>query len=336
MGDFLGRDHYMKQTRLTLLLTFVAALGLLAQDQKYNAPIGIKDPGVRRPITNIHPDAVFQVPGKPDWVLLFADSVWIGNNPNNTISRLDPKANKVVSTIHVGKTPCAGLAGGFGSVWVPICGDKTRVRVDVSTNKVVATIPIGPADTEGTIVAGGDSIWYLTDPKGVLSRIDPATNKAIATITVPAGSFAAAYGDGAVWVTSTLGNTLTKVNPKTNVTTTTIKVGPKPRFIAYGEGAVWTLNQGDGSVTRVDPKTNKVVATIETGVPGLGGDIAAGEGSVWVTIKDFPLMRIDVKTNKVVQQWTGPGGVSIRAGMGSLWLTNQNEGNVWRINPKQP
>ena len=72
------------------------------------------------------------------------------------------------------------------------------------------------------------------------------------------------------------------------------------------------------------------------GVPGPGGDIAAGEGSVWVTMDQVPLMRIDVYTNKVVQQWIGPGGDSLRAGLGSVWVTNHEQQNVWRVNPKQP
>ena len=100
----------------------------------------------------------------------------------------------------------------------------------------------------------------------------------------------------------------------------TIAVGPAPRFLAVGEGGVWTLNQGDGSVSRIDPKTNEVVATIEVGVPGPGGEIAAGEGSVWVTSFEFPISRIDPKTNTVVQQFAGPGGDSIRVGLGSVWL----------------
>jgi len=205
-------------------------------DKKKQVSPGIKDPGVQRPIANIHPDAVFPVPGNPDWVLILPESVWIGNKPNHTITRLDAKTNTVVATIPVGQLPCSGLAAGFGSVWVPNCGDKTLSRIDVATNKVVATIPLGPADTEGGIAASDDSIWYLTDPKGVLSRIDPATNKAIVEIIVPPGSFSAAYGEGAVWVTSTEGGTLTRVDPKSNLVTATIKVGPKPRFLAVGEG----------------------------------------------------------------------------------------------------
>ena len=82
-------------------------------------------------------------------------------------------------------------------------------------------------------------------------------------------------------------------------------------------------------------KTNKVVATIEAGVPGGGGEISAGEGSVWVTTFEYPITRIDPATNKVAQQFYGEGGDSIRAGLGWIWLTNIRAGNVWRIDPKR-
>jgi len=322
----------MKKSNILLLAVFLA--GVLSGDSK--KPAGISEPGVQRPVTGLHPEAVFPIAGFPDWVLILPDSVWIGNKPKNTVTRIDPGTNKIVATIATGQMPCSGLAGGFGSVWVPNCGDKTLSRIDIATNKVVATIPLGPADTEGGITASDDAIWYPTDPKGVLTRIDPATNRPIAQIAVPAGSFTAQYGEGAVWVTSTRNNKLVRIDPKTNQITATIAVGPQPRFLAVGEGAVWTLNQGDGTVSRVDPKTNRLIATIPTGVPGTGGDIAAGEGSVWVTMNDVPLMRIDISLNKVVQQWIGPGGDSLRAGLGSVWLTNHSQQNVWRLNPKQP
>ena len=50
---------------------------------------------------------------------------------------------------------------------------------------------------------------------------------------------------------------------------------------------------------------------------------------------DFPLTKVDAKTNKVVGQWAGPGGDGMRAGMGSVWLSNLRQGTVWRIPPQQ-
>ncbi len=136
-------------------------------------------------------------------------------------------------------------------------------------------------------------------------------------------------------MTSTDNDLVTRVDPHTNLVVETITVGKRPRFIAAGGGAVWTLNQGDGSVSRIDPKTNKVAATIEVGVPGGGGEIAVGEGSVWVTSFEFPLSRIDPTTNTVVQQFFGKGGDAVRVGLGSVWLSNLEAGNVWRIDPRR-
>src|SRR5690349_11228174 len=69
---------------------------------------GVKTPGVQQPITVLEPDAVFPVEGVPDWVAIGKDSVWIGNKPKNTVHRLDPSTNKVVTSVEVGKLPCAG------------------------------------------------------------------------------------------------------------------------------------------------------------------------------------------------------------------------------------
>jgi virginiamycin B lyase len=316
-------------------LLVLAALATLARGQeKPPAKPGVKTPGVQIPIASLKPDAVFEVPGTPDWIAV-GDSVWISNKPKNSVARIDPKTNKVAETITVGKAPCSGLAIGFESLWVPNCGDRTLSRVDLKTNKVTATIPMGIADSEGGLAASPDSIWILTDKNGTLARIDPATNKVVAEISVARGSYMVASGEGAIWITSTQGNLVSRVDPKTNLVTDTIPVGKAPRFLAVGEGAVWTLNQTDGTVSRIDPKTNKVAATIDVGVPGEGGDIAAGEGSVWVTSFGFPISRIDTVSNKVVQQFVGKGGDALRVGLGSVWLSNFEAGTVWRIDPKR-
>ena len=296
---------------------------------------GVKDPGVQRPMSTIQPAALFPVAGVPDWMVVTEDAVWVSNKPKNTVHRLDPGTNKVSATVTVGQKPCSGLAAGFGSIWVPNCGDGTLSRVDMKTNEVVATIPSGPANSEGGIAASPDSIWMLTDAKGILSRIDPQTNKVVAEIKVPSDSFSCVYGNGSVWVSSTGNNKVVRVDARTNKVIDTIAVGPEPRFLTFGGGSVWTLNQGDGTVSRVDANTGKLLAQIRVGVPGGGGEIAFGKGSVWVTVFQIPLSRIDPAVNKVVQQWVGPGGDSVRVGHGSVWLSNLREQVIWRLDPAQ-
>jgi hypothetical protein len=84
-------------------------------------------------------------------------------------------------------------------------------------------------------------------------------------------------------------------------------------------------------VSRVDTSTKKVAATIKAGIPGLGGDLCYGADSVWATVFDVPLTRIDAKTNDVLRQWVGKGGDSVRVGFGSIWLTDTDHGLLWRI-----
>jgi virginiamycin B lyase len=317
---------------------FTVVIGLTAWDpspepQPAKRP-GIAQASLRIPMTRLKPDQVFAIPGVPDWQAI-DQHVWVSNSPKGTVTRIDPVANVIVDTIAVGKNPCSGLAAGFGSLWVPNCGDPSVSRVDLKTGKVTATLPLTIGNSEGGLAAGAGSVWLMTDAKGTLARIDPDTNKVVAEIYVAAGSYAVAFGEGAVWVTSTDNNVLTRVNAHTNLVEETIAVGPRPRFLAVGEGSVWTVNQGDGTISRVDVKANKVVATIEAGIPGPGGEIAVGEGSVWVTSFEYPITRIDPSTNKVAQQFYGEGGDAIRVGHGSVWLSNLRQANVWRLDPRR-
>jgi YVTN family beta-propeller protein len=322
-----------------LLLSVIHAQDPPPQQQK-RAPRppkpGVSTPGVRRDMASIKPDAVFPIPGAPDWQVLTEDAVWVTSAPKNTVTRLDVKTNQVAAAITVGSKPCSGLAAGFGSIWVPNCGDKTLSRIDIKTNQVVATLPFGPAESEGGIATSPDSVWMLTDKKGVLSRIDPASGKVSAEIEVTPNSAACFYAEGAVWITTPEKNLLTRVDPKTNRVTNTIEVGPGPRFLTAGAGSIWTLNQGDGTVSRVDAKTSKLVANIEAGIPGSGGEIAFGAGHVWATVFQIPITEIDPEKNAVVKQWFGAGGDSIRVGHGSVWLSNLRNQTLWRFAIEQP
>jgi len=283
-------------------------------------------------MSTLKPAAVFSMPGgAPDWMVLTQDAVWVSDYPKNSVYRLDPATNRIAATVDVGKGPCSGIAAGAGSVWVPVCGDGVLARIDEHSQQVTARLPFRPADSEGGIAFGDGSVWMLTDKTGVLSRIDPAKGQAIATIQVLPASFACAFGEGAVWVTSTASNKLVRVDPQTNRVTRTVEVGAGPRFLTIGAGSVWTLNQGDGTISRVDAGSSQLIASIAAGLVGTGGEIAYGEGAVWATLFQTPITRIDPATNSVSAQWTGPGGDSIRAGFGSVWLTNLKQHNLWRL-----
>ena len=260
------------------------------------------------------------------------DGVWIADRTARTIVRIDAKDNTAGSPVSLGAEPCGSLVVAFESVWVPLCSDGTMARVDEKTSKVTATVKTKVASPNGRIATGVGSVWAVTDRKGVLSRIDPATNAVVAEIYVAGGTEAVVFADNTLWITSEDGNLLTRVNPHNNEIVEAIKVGSKPGRIAVGEGGVWTLNRGDGSVTRIDPATNKVVATIAVGDGAAGGDIAAGLGSIWVSVAGAPIVRIDPRTNRAAQRFSGPGGGAVLVAHGSLWVAAGPRA-TWRLDP---
>ena len=291
---------------------------------------GVPELGVQHFMTELKPDVEFPVSGHPDWMAVTDDAVWVTSSSANHVVRLDAVTNKPSATITLQK-PCAGLAIGFGSLWIPSCGSHNLARADSVTGVIQATIPASPADSEGGITTGAGSVWLVTSAASELDRIDPATNSVSARIALPKGSFNPIFAGGSIWVASNEGNALVRVDPATNKVVGSTAIGPKPRFLTVGDGSVWVLNQGDGTVSRVDATSGRLLATISAGIPGLGGEIAFGGGSVWATVFGFPITRIDPVKNKVVQQWTGKGGDSIRYAHGSVWLSFLMDAKVWRL-----
>jgi virginiamycin B lyase len=326
-------EHTLLKISLFLAVAILSASPGVTQDSAANREIarpGI--PEVQRPFVDLTPAAVFKIGENADWVQITDDAVWVASSKPASVHRIDPKNNRETAVIPLPGDPCSGQTFGFDSLWIPLCGKpNSMARVDTRTNRISAILPIGPAAGEGGIAASGDSVWIVIDDAGSLVRIDPATNKVRQRISIAPGSYNPWFSEGTVWITGTTANLLTAVDASTGDVVATIPVGPKPRFLTASPGFIWTLNQGDGTVTRVDAQSKKVIATIKAGIPGPGGDIAWGAGSVWTSVFKVPLTVIDGTTDKVIRQWVGPGGDSLRFGHNSIWLTDYKRGTLSRI-----
>ncbi len=319
---------------LKLLFLLLVANGSVA-GQAPSSDWKVPKPGVKEvqvPFVSLKASATIKIGGTADWVLITDDAVWVASTKPYAVLRIDPTTNRIVATVRVPAEACSGLASGFGSIWVPLCGKKSQlVRIDAAKNTISATLPIAPAGPEGGITASDDSIWMVTNRNGTLNRIDPSTNTVRQRISIPPGSYNPLFSNGIVWITGVESSVLTAVDASTGKVLESVPVGPKPRFLTSGGGSVWTLNQGDGTVNRIDERSRKMIATIQVGIPGAGGDIGYGAESVWLTAFGVPLTRIDATVDKVVKQWVGKGGDSIRFGYGSIWLTDYKKGLLSRF-----
>jgi virginiamycin B lyase len=293
---------------------------------------GIRTPGVQIPFSALKPEAIFQTPDRPDWIF-FSTTVFVPAKDH--LDKIDVKTNKMADPVAGLKKPCGGMVSAFGSFWIPGCGDGSLVRIDPKTLKVLATIASGTAEIRGSLAASADSIWLLTDSKTTLSRIDPDQNAVVGEIRVPSGCGSLTFGETALWLACPNESKVLRINPATNLVEKAIEVSGQPQGLAVGASSIWVLCEKDGTVDRIDPKTNKVSKSISLDVPGAKGEIAFGEGAVWVTQTGFPLTRIDPQSETVVQQFYGAGGGSIATSPGAIWLSNSDSGTLVRIDPKR-
>jgi peptide/nickel transport system substrate-binding protein len=84
----------------------------------------------------------------------------------------------------------------------------------------------------------------------------------------------------------------------------------------------------------IDLAAQELVGSVP--LPGRPGDMASGEGGVWVTLPDrASVVRIDPESRSVVDTipvGRDPAGI-VSAG-GSVWVTNSADGTLSRINPE--
>jgi DNA-binding beta-propeller fold protein YncE len=261
------------------------------------------------------------------------DAVWVLNADDQTLSRIDPRTDRV-QTFGSGGVP-TDVAAGRGAVWVgngerghaqfvgPVA--TTISRIDSDTHAVYATSALPRARSatsnlnQNHIAVGGGGVWVVA-PDGSVSRVDPRT--VAITATVPSVSAAAITADARqVWVLETDLH-LTRIDPRTHAVVARVPIAATSlSALAVGGGAVWATDPSDGTLWRVDSRPRLVERTIPVGVGASA--VAYGGGSVWVanTLRGT-VSRVDPRSNRVIGTIPLAGSPrQLSAGSGSVWVT---------------
>jgi streptogramin lyase len=243
----------------------------------------------------------------PAGLALAAGSLWVTEDVDNAVARVDPATGAVTGTV--------------------------RLRG--------ADFP-----DPSFAVAGGDSLWVAARTTGTLSRVDPRTGKLVSTLKVPPVVDDLLFADGSLWVASfdpyrCAGDRcfarLTRIDPRTNAVSAVFDVD-SPVGLAFGYGSLWVVNHRTARISRLDPRTGKATATIGVRLPGEGlfegpEQVAAGLGGVWVTQPDV-VTRIDPRTNRVVARIRFPRNsepATFALGPDALWIVGPKQ--IFRIDP---
>lgn len=198
-----------------------------------------------------------------------AQTAYITNGDDNTVSVINVATNTVLKTIPVGTHPKGVSVSPDGTkVYIANSGNNTVTVINTATNTVSATIPIGTYP-EGIAISPDGSKVYVANDTNKVSVINTATNTVSATIPVSnATSGISISPDGTkVYVANQTSSSVSVINAATNTVTTTIPVGAWPFGISVTpDGSkVYTANYWGNSVSVINTATNTVSDTITVG-----------------------------------------------------------------------
>ena len=263
--------------------------------------------------------------------------VWVANRGDDTVWRIDPRTNVVISVAAHG-VPAAVAVSGQSAAIVDGPGTDSLVTVDATTGSVTSVEALPGDGGAVPVVAGGsDGLWLADPEQRSLTRSDLAGRfSGSATVTpIPVGkggmissryvSFdGIAVGVRSVWIVGDpLGRTVWRISRTTNRLDATIELPFAPAGIAVGANAVWVTSLLNDTVSRIDPASNRIVARVAVGRGA--GAVSADARAVWVANAiDHTVSKIDAKTNVVLATiHVGVTPVSIAIDASGVWVVGK-------------
>jgi streptogramin lyase/tRNA A-37 threonylcarbamoyl transferase component Bud32 len=273
--------------------------------------------------------AAIPVGHDPTSIAAGGGSIWVANDGDGTVTRIDGRSRKVVETIGGFSGDPRSIAFGDGALWVTTREDRL-FRIAPANNHITA-VPLRwrsgfhSSLPEGFgVIAGYGAVWLVTTDLGEVLRVDPSSGRVV-VIEDGRGVSSLAVGNGAVWVSEA--NGVSRIDANTNVLTGTAQIGaptsadPVSVAVAFGEGSVWAAKSTSGEVWQVSP-----ASTTALGRTLVGENVHApvvGEGAVWVARRYAgTVVRIDPQTRAVTKTIdVGPGAYALTTGSGLVWVT---------------
>ena len=284
--------------------------------------------------------------------------LWVTNDVDNTVSRIDLTTDKVTRTVTLGGKGYpdpAFTATSDGTLWVAARSTGTISRIDTQTGKVTAALTV-PANVDGLSVVG-DTLWVTSfDPYRCSSNHCFSRLTRIGTLSANVtGQFrigspvGITFGFGSLWIVNHREMTLTRFNPATGKVVKKLSVRIRnagtfegPEQVAAGLGSVWVSQPAQNIVTRIDPRSDRIIARIKFPRGATPITFAVGARSLWV-LGPKSIFRVDPRTNRIadsahIGKHAGSdyrGLRSIAVVDHSLWVTDGDADTVDRIDIDQ-
>jgi DNA-binding beta-propeller fold protein YncE len=215
----------------------------------------------------------------PAWLIATGTEVWVSNQLDSGLTRIDPDTNTVIGRAGAGPT-CGAPFQALDSVWQAACDAGTFLRLDPATGETQDSIP---SDGHPFLVGVGDRL-ITTDADGLV-ELDPETGELTSLPgSIPGYRNPAEFGGGLfaadgefVWTMTITGPA--RVDPSDGQVIATFPY-PDAQFVSFAAGRAWLVVSLVG-VVEIDLATNQVIQTI----PVFQTPLVAREanGVLWVT-----------------------------------------------------
>jgi hypothetical protein len=191
------------------------------------------------------------------WVTRCFGSLWVADNPDSLVLRVDPGSGHVQARIRA-QYPFA-IACGDGGLWVS-WWDKGLHRIDPRTNRVVATAST-PAPFVNEVAVGGGFAWTPNEAEGNVSKVDRA-GKVVAVYETGDGAHQMSFANGRLWVANQDVGTVTGIDAATGARTTYAFRHPVQSVAAQGSRLLVELQPGRTFEDRIAALKGKVAKLI--------------------------------------------------------------------------
>ena len=188
----------------------------------------------------------------------------------------------------------------------------------------LGVVLVAGATAAGIVLAIRGSSPVPVRPNSV-AALDARSGKAVADIPIGGSPIALALGAGSVWAVDGDHSTVSRIDARTKERVSIGGLGSDLEDLAFGFGALWVAGGNDGTVLRVDPRDDGVQA-IDLGASDAPVfAVRVDESAVWA-MRATDVVRIDPDRNVAdgrVAVHSGPIGIGL--GLGSLWVSTQDE-----------
>jgi PQQ-dependent catabolism-associated beta-propeller protein len=214
-----------------------------------------------------------------------AETIYVSNELDNTISVVDGSSLEVTETIPVGRRPRGlALSADRKSLFVA-SGDDNRVDViDLAARKEVRSLQSGPDPELFVVAPDGKRLFIANENDNLVSVMDVASGKITGEVPVgvePEGMAIDATG-AEVLCTSETTSMVHMIDAHSLGLIDNLLVDTRPRFAAYSPDGkqIWVSSEIRGTVTVFDRATHRQIHKIAFSVPGVDAELVQAVGFV--------------------------------------------------------